>query len=223
MFATFALWCVAAAPEMTFAPPWTDPAALNVGVPTTVLFLVQSFGKRPAAPIEVAVERVEAADAGVVVGQVNDSGRDGDAVAGDGLYSGRLELVAKTRKPLRLRAVASNGVASAIVEVPVLPKGAPTGLSPGPIGTVVQLGKNGPDFIADEVIVCFGDKVAFEAVAQTISLVKGRATGRFPGMNCYHVELPPTGKPQSVMNAIRALRGKPGVVSAEVNGVLKAF
>lgn len=223
MFATLALWCVAAAPEMTFATPMSQPAALNVGVPTTVLLLVHSFGERPSSPIEVRVERVEAADAGVVVGQLNDSGRDGDAMAGDGIYAGRLELVAKTRQPLRLRAVASNGVSSAILEVPVQPKGAPTGLSSGATRAVVRLGTDGPEFIADELLVCFGEKVEFEAVTQTLSLVKGRVAGRFSPMNCYEVKLPPTGKPESVMSAIRVLQGKPGVVSAEVNGVMKGF
>lgn len=222
MFATLALWCIAAAPEMTFATPSLQPSALNVGVPTTVLFLVHSFGERPVSPIEVSVERVEG-DAGVVVGQLNDSGRDGDALAGDGIYAGHVELVAKTRKAVRLRAVASNGVRSAIVEVPVQPKGAPTGLSSEPMGAAVHLGKDGPEFIADELIVCFGEKVAFEAVTQTIALVKGRVAGRFSPMNCYEVKLPPTGKPESVMNAIRVLQGKPGVVSAEVNGVMKGF
>ncbi|MDP2272030.1 MAG: hypothetical protein Q8N23_07515 [Archangium sp.] len=226
MIATFAVWCLAAAPELTFAMPMADPPALNVGVPTTVQFQVRSYGERTAPPPEVSVERVESDDGGVVVGQLNDSGLDGDARAGDGLYGARIELLAKTRTPLRLRAVANvrgARVSSAIIEVPVMPKGAPTGLASTPRkGVIVRVGK-GPEFMADELIVCFGEKVAFEAVTQTISTVNGRVTGRFSPQNCYDVELPPTGKPDSALKAIGALQGKRGVVSAEVNGVMRGF
>ena len=219
---TITLW-LAAAPAFSFATPLASPDALSVGKKTSVLMLVHTFGDKSTRPASLAVERV----GGGVVGQLNDSGAEGDAQAGDGIFAGRFELTPATRVAIVLRAVAEidgQKVASPTVEVAVLPKGAPTELSTEPAAPVVVNPVTGQQFVADQLIACFGAKVPFEEISKTVGAVQGRLAGRFPLVtNCYQVRLPATGKASTVLDAIARLQKRAGVVSAEVNGIMKVF
>jgi len=73
----------------TVPTPVLSPAAVRIGAPASVLVSTR-LGIANVLPGGVNVLRSVAGGAATVVGTLNDSGIDGDALAGDGVWAGRL-------------------------------------------------------------------------------------------------------------------------------------
>jgi hypothetical protein len=179
-------------------------------------------------PGGVNVQRVAPNGTVTVVGALNDAGVDGDARAGDGVYSGHVTLAESVEGRIGLRvSVAVRGVLRRLISpsamLAVVPAGAPTALLvPDTSQQTVDL-VSGEAVLANSLNACFTDATPYTTVAALAATVGGSPTGRFPAIgNCYQITIAP-GDGTAIASAVAALGAHPEVRFAEPEPVLRSF
>lgn len=224
---TAALLLAATAPVIasaqTVPTPVLSPAAVRIGSPSAVLVSTR-LGIANVLPGGVNVLRSVAGGAATVVGTLNDSGIDGDALAGDGVWAGRALLAESVEGAVSLRlSVAVRGsvrrLQSASALLSVVPAAAPLAPSLPDPSQVSTDPASGADIVAGRVNACFGDAVSFAAVNAAAAAVGGTPVGRLsPAGNCYQLAVSPGGG-ADIAAAIATLAGRPEVRFAEPEAI----
>lgn len=213
------------ASAQTAPTPLLSPAAVHIGAPTAVLVSAR-LGLPHVLPGGVNVLRSAAGGAATVVGTLNDSGTDGDALAGDGVWAGRAMLTESIEGGVSLRlSVAVRGSIRRLQSTPALLSVVPAAAPLAP--TLPDLSQrstdpaSGADIVAGRLNACFGDTVSFAAVNAAAAAVGGTPVGRLsPAGNCYQLAVSP-GDGASIAAAAAILAGRPEVRFAEPEAITR--
>lgn len=221
------LLAVGASAAQTVGLPLTFPDAVHQGVPSTVTVQarIQAAGLIPGS---VNVQQVDAGSRGTVLGLLNDSGTDGDALAGDGVYSGRIVVNEAAEGAVRLRvSFAMRGslkrTLSPVSTLAVLPADAPLSSALGDLDSITTDPVSGARFVGDLIHVCFSPGVSFSRVKALALQVSAVPVGSSADIgNCFQLQLPAVDA-AAVVAAIATLGALPEVVYAEPDYEVEAL
>lgn len=207
--------------------PTLTPAAVRIGTATSVLVTV---GVRQAnvLPGGVNVLRVAPGGQATVLATLNDAGVNGDAVAGDGVYAGRVVLNEAIEGVVGLRAsVAVRGSLRRLVSpdasLGVVPATAPVALvAPDPSLTTTDQA-SGALVSLTTVNACFSVATSYAGVVAAAAAAGAAPAGRFPAIgNCYQLALD-VAAGRTVAAALTTLAARPEVISAEPEPIVSGF
>ena len=212
----------AASLEQTTAPvglPMLSPSALHIGRPTTVL--VSTIIKQSnVIPGSVNVVKITSTGEASVIATLNDSGLDGDVIAGDRVYAGRVVLNEFSEGSLSVRVSAAvrgslRRIQSSAASLAVVPAGAPIDLAVPDLAQQTVDSVTGEKILANSVNACFTDATPYSVVVGTATLVGGTPSGRYSEIgNCYQFTISP-GDGTAIAAAVTLLNGRPEVRYAE--------
>lgn len=209
----------------TVALPLLSPAAVHIGTPTQVLVSAK-ITQANVLPGGVNVLRVAGGGQATVAGTLNDNGSGGDALAGDGVYAGRIVVSESIEGGVNLRlSVAVRGslrrLQSPSSTLAVVPVNAPIGLTPPDLAQRATDPASGAAIVANIVNACFTNSTPYAAVSQVATLVGGIPAGRFSEIgNCYQLTISPGGA-AAVAAAVATLSARPEVRYAEPEAITR--
>jgi hypothetical protein len=213
---------VEAAPQV--ALPVVDPAAVRVGTHPviTVSVSISYPDNQPVIPSSVKLLEIDDKGQATILATLNDNGTDGDAMAGDSIFSGRVQLHAAPIGLIRLQvsAVFSNTpgtVLSPVATVEVFPSPVPLTIQSSDLEQCVN-SPGGGQFISNELLMFFEPGTHYSTVSQTARSVTGTVIGlqSFPRFNIWQVRIQ-CSSASCVEAAVDALQGDPNILRAEPN------
>jgi hypothetical protein len=196
--------------------PTANPYALpaNRGK-ATVRFSVQAArkGKRPAA---VYLKRRD--DKKIIA--MNDLGKDGDLVAGDGIYGVNVRIdTARIKADSCLYYEASTQQKRGNLKSPPLKlcvSSFPIGIAAVNITKPARWGDD-TQAAADEVLITVAPSVNASAIRELARSINANVAGSILPLNFYQLRLPAPDSPDQLLAKVLKLRKSPGVTSASVN------
>jgi subtilisin family serine protease len=208
----------------TVASPTLDPAAITVGRRTvvTVGSLVTFQGSSRPDIVTLWLVRPH----GIPVfplALLNDRGRDGDTIAGDGIYGGRFFWRQDDPGPLDLKVSALflrqyRTVWSSAATLQANPIGVPD--SPRPFNPTKVINDNisGGQVVCNEILLSFKQPQPMDVVNATISGIGATLVGTLPALSVYQIEIP-TCTEVALHAAIDTLNANSLVAFAEPNAI----
>lgn len=201
------------------------PAAVNVGVPTT-LTVTSRITAPNVVPGSPNVQLLNAqGQAQSVLGVLHDDGVPPDLVASDGVYSGNIVLNQAQTGNVSVRVSAAiRGsllrLFSSPMSIDVLPPGIPTTPVSPDLSKATTDPVTGEQIIGNEILICFTPTTTFLTITTDARLVSASIIGRFSGLgNCYQFGLPAGSDGSTVEGAVGTLKLLPEVVSVEPDAV----
>ena len=208
--------------QVTVGPPSLRPAALTAEVPTTVVVtaLVASAGKAIITNSVNILQVDQSGNNGHVLGTLNDSGINGDAFAGDGIFGGTITLSQPTPGQIYLLiSVAFAGelrrTLSPITAMPVTPPGLPN-VPYSPTTSTLIDPHTGLAAVCNELLVSFKQGISQSVIASAISSINGNVAGLLPTISIYQLTIP-TCSASALNEAEAALRANAAVASVELD------
>ncbi len=210
--------------QTAVVPPSVRPAAITAGIPTNIIVsaLVTSAGPQVIAN-GVNVLQVDQNGANAkVIGTLNDSGLNGDSIAGDGIFSGTVTLnqAVVGQVYLRLSAAFSGTLRrtlSPITQVLVTAPGVPN--APAPSSTQTTLDpQTGTTVVCNELLASFQPGTNQSSIGSAIQSIGGTLVGMLAQFGIYQVTIPSCDG-TSLNAALIALAANPVVNFVELNGV----
>jgi thermitase len=187
--------CIGAA-QAAIVPPSVMPAAVTAGTQTQIVVSALITSTRPAVLAnEVKVLQVdENGDNARVLGSLNDEGRNGDSIAGDGIFGGAITLNEATPGRTYIQISASlkgtpARILSPITAVLVTPAGVPN--APQPSSTLTTIDpQSGATVVCNELLASFKPRTSEESIESAISSIGGRLSGTLADLGVYQITLP---------------------------------
>ncbi|HWC47472.1 MAG TPA: S8 family serine peptidase [Solirubrobacterales bacterium] len=187
--------------------PTASPSAATVGTTATVLVgaaLEGSVEEPPAVFMQGPEDPL---------GVLNDEGLDGDAVAGDGIWTGEVQVPMDETRTLRVDALIDGLWQSGTVEVQALPVGAPTGPAAESDQQTITLG-DGSVVLADRIVLEMEDGSSFEEVTAAADKVGGTVVGRISATT-WQIGISPVADEGELNAALANVSTAAGVIGAE--------
>jgi hypothetical protein len=226
------VWCARAQQiqiQATVALPAVDPAVATQGTPvlTTVSAYITYPDSHPVLPGSVNLLQISAEGVATILATLNDDGTNGDAVAGDSIFSGQIQPTTGSTGLIRLQVSAAfEGmllrVRSPIAIFEVFPAGVPTQHMPPDLSSLsnVCTDVSGNNEVCNEILMLFKPGTDYFAeVGPTAASVGGTVVGvaNFPTVNIWEVTVPCTSDSciQSVVAALQQKASQPNLVGAE--------
>jgi hypothetical protein len=163
--------------------PTASPSAATVGTTATVLVGVALEGVVEGPPAVVLQGPEDE------LGTLNDEGLDGDAVAGDGIWAGEVQVPMDETQKLRVDVLLDGQPRSGAVEVQALPLGAPTEPAATSNQQTIALGE-GRNALADRILVVMEEGGDYSDVAAAAEKVDGSVAGRIDA-EMWQIAIPP--------------------------------
>jgi subtilisin family serine protease len=198
----------------------TDPAAITAGEPADVLVTTVPTGTVSG---QVELFRVEGGSR-TSLGTLNDTGADGDLVAGDGAWSATVSLSsASDAISLQLDAVVDgNQATSSKFTVEVVPAGIPTTVAPASTTKTVTDPTTGEQFLANEALISFADGATYQDVTAAVDAAGGQLVGYLAGLGVWQIRFPAADSIAQLKEALKRLAEQPHVIGTEGNGMSRA-
>ena len=207
--------------------PVSGPRAITAGVPTvvTVSALITNGNAGAEIPENVSLLQVDASG-GVLanLGPLNDTGINGDLIAGDQIFTGQFPFNVASPGTIQLQVSAAfkglpNRVRSISAILEILPSGVPIGPAHPPNSQLVSDG-NGHQMPCNQVLVYFRPGTNVATINSIASSVGGQMVGFLPGrsVNTWQVQIPCNGA-LGVRDAVKGVSANPTVIAAEPNFV----
>jgi beta-lactam-binding protein with PASTA domain len=201
--------------------PVASPDVVQPGAATSiVVHATVNLPNLVASSVTVQLVNL-AGSAHGVLGQLNDSGTNGDMTAGDGVYSGAITLSPAAAGRIWIQVTAQQaGTSSLVVSLPipidVLLTGVPTGPFPSDLSTPDTDPATGNLTARNEILTCLIDSGTPAGALAMATLVGAVVVGHVSTpTNCYQLLLPSGSGPTIVRNAVGVLMSQPIVLSAE--------
>lgn len=211
----------AAAPAQaeTALLPLMSPAAVRAGQ-TTQLKIATTISAAKIIPASVNVQLIAANGKVSVLGTLNDSGVAGDAVAGDGIWSGQVAVSPSAEGSLGVRvSFAVSGAVrrhfSPTASLTVLAADAPVSSALPDFSERATDPVSGADILGNQVVGCFVPGTTYDNVKAGAAAAGATPVGYIAlAGNCYELQLAGSG-PDAVTTAITALSANSQVQFAE--------
>ena len=187
--------------------PTASPSAATVGSIATVLAGVALAGDVEESPAVVLQGPEDP------LGKLNDEGLDGDAVAGDGIWAGEVQVPMDETRILRVDVLLDGQPRSGTVEVQALPPGAPTEPAPTSNQQTIALG-DGRNVLADRILVVMEEGSAYADVAAAAGKVDGSVAGRIDA-EMWQIAIPPVGDEAELDSVLAEVSLAERVIGAE--------
>lgn len=175
--------------------PIVSPAAIEVNTLKTINVSVRIAAYQRIIPSTVSLMRVtEARQIMSTLALLNDSGSNGDAVAGDGKFSSNIGIreliVGKLYFQVSAAALGQlQRVTSPIVSMDITPLGFPNSPSLAPPPTVID-STTQATIACNQVSVTFISSTPFSSIAALVNSIGGQIIGRFPELGVYQIGIP---------------------------------
>ncbi len=172
--------------QPSIGQPSAWPLVANVGtVQVTVSVAISPDGSVIQSPIDL-LEVDGNGNAITNLGPLNDDGLDGDAVAGDFIYSGTFELSSENPGLIGLEVAVPVQGSSRLTLSPVyffefLPSGAPTAVLASDQSCTVTDPSSGTEYVADQVLAMAPPGTAYSRILSIASYLQGSIIGIVPG------------------------------------------
>ncbi len=187
--------------------PTASPSAATVGSTAAVLVGAALEGDVEEPPTVVLQGPEDP------LGTLNDDGLDGDAVAGDGIWAGEVQVPMDESRALRVDALLDGQFRSGTVEVQALPPGAPTGPAPTANQQTISLGDGG-SVLADRILVVMEEGSDYSDVAAAAGKVSGSVVGRIDA-EMWQIAIPPVGDEAELDSVLAEVSLADRVIGAE--------
>jgi hypothetical protein len=187
--------------EPTVALPALNPASVTAGTAPLVTVAVSITYPDDTPVIADSVNLLQIDDQGqaTIIGTLNDDGVDGDAAAGDSVFTGQVVLQADSPGLIRLQVSAGfrdilRRVRSEITSVEIFPPGVPLGhQQPDLSSPNICTDPSGAQFLCNEILMLFNPGAdIFDEVNPAASSIGGTVVGLvgFPWLNIWEVQVP---------------------------------
>jgi subtilisin family serine protease len=191
--------------------PTASPSAATVDTIPTVLVGVALNGEVEEAP-SVTLEGPE-----TLLGTLNDEGVDGDAVAGDGIWAGQVQVPMEETRTLRVDVLLDGTERAGSVEVQALPPGAPTEPAATPSQQTIVLG-NGAIVLNDRIVIHMAEGSDYSDVAAAGKRVAGTVVGRISS-DTWQIGTPPVTDETELNSVLAEVSMADSVIGAEPESV----
>ena len=208
--------------------PTVSPSAVPVGTPSvlTVGGLITSPPSTPLISNSVNLLQVDQfGNALSVVGSLNDSGVNGDLIAGDGIFGGKFAFTEASTGLIYLRISAAfrgqlRRSLSSLFTVQVVSASVPTTLNPFNINTVVTDPVSNTQVVCNELLTSFVPGTPLNTITATAASVGGTIAGWLPALDVYQIGF--SSCDVSNLNAaISVLQSQSIVTTAQKNGIVQ--
>lgn len=188
--------------------PTAFPSAATIGTEPTVLVGVSLVGNVESEPTVVLVGPE------TELGTLNDEGGEGDAIAGDGIWSGEVQVPMTETRALRVDALLGGIERSGQVEVEALPDGAPTepAASNGGEATIETAG--GGSVLANRIVIQMAEASAYSEVVTAAETVGGTVAGRISA-DTWQIAIPAVADEEELNEVLAEISTAAGVIGAE--------
>lgn len=202
----------------------SEPDAISVANTTDVLFTTMQTGLEDKAD-KIIVEELDISENVIrILGDLNDSGINGDLSANDYIYSGTFKISSLEEGNLFFRAKANFSNISEPIYTDEYKLGVtrfPIGLYFSDMSRVTIDPKTGEKMVSNEVIVGFTEGTSPDTIKNIIKAVNAEIVGTIFGLGAYQIKISDTGDAIGVNKTINKLLDYPEIKYAEPNYIIE--